>query len=390
MPPLPKPRDGKRLKVKGRPLEFSFWPMERTTRRYGLGTRVFATDPWTVIRRSTERRCLAGTKDAAFALLEQAEDFYRAAQSGVKAAKPLLMYYCMMNLGKAFVLCCRQRNEVNNAVHGLSDKLDPPPNNVELVNAWLNAQRTPAAAPIPTGNQKIKVFDELLVAISGTHIAGNSSRYDLMSLLPQIVPGHRLWVEGRASSEKERFVSIEQLEFVQDVAQKRIWLRLFIIADDLKRIDLGHGEFLTRSRIANDFHEVNLPRIVGDRLLLCFEQINTVTYSHRPSDKVPSLVATVRHQLWRTVLNTPPYRKYYCYPAPPAEHGQVLPQILAIYAITFYLGSIVRYRPHHFDRILQGSYGPFIEAFLNDQPTQFIYLMASEFAEKEVTKAAIV
>ena len=115
-----------------------------------------------------------------------------------------------------------------------------------------------------------------------------------------------------------------------------------------------------------------------------------MAYNHRPSDEVPSLVATVRHRLWRTVLNAPPYRKYYCYPAPAAEHGQVLPQILAIYAITFYLGSIVRYRPHHFDKILQGSYGPFIEAFLNDQPTQFIYLMASEFAEKEVTRAAIV
>jgi hypothetical protein len=45
---------------------------------------------------------------------------------------------------------------------------------------------------------------------------------------------------------------------------------------------------------------------------------------------------------------------------------------------------------HHFDRILGDLYGPFVEAFLNDQPAQFTYLMASEFAEKEVTKAAIV
>ena len=188
--------------------------MERTTRRYGLGTRVFATDPWTVIRRSTERRCLAATKDAAFALLKQAEDFYQAAQSGVKAAKPLLMYYCMMNLAKAFVLCCRQREDVNNAMHGLSERLDPPPNNVELVNAWLNGERTVAPGPVPPGNQKIKVFDELLFAISGAHILGNPFRLDLLSLLPQVVPGHRLWVEGRGGAESERFVSVEQIEFV--------------------------------------------------------------------------------------------------------------------------------------------------------------------------------
>jgi hypothetical protein len=91
MPILPQPRPGEILRVKDRPLEFSFWPVERTTRRYGLGTRVFATDPWTVIRRSAEKRCLASTRDAAYALIEQAEDLYRAAESGVKAAKPLLL-----------------------------------------------------------------------------------------------------------------------------------------------------------------------------------------------------------------------------------------------------------------------------------------------------------
>lgn len=41
---LPQPRTGERLSIKDRPLEFSFWPVEKTTRRYGLGTRVFATD----------------------------------------------------------------------------------------------------------------------------------------------------------------------------------------------------------------------------------------------------------------------------------------------------------------------------------------------------------
>jgi hypothetical protein len=364
--------------------------MERTTRRYGLGTRVFATDPWTVIRRSTERRCTAATKSASFALLEQSEDFYRAAQSGVKAAKPLLMYYCMMNLAKAFVLCTRQRAEVNNAMHGLSEKLDPAPNDRELVNAWLEAHRTPAAGPAPPAGQKINVFDELLFAVSGAHIPANSYRYDLLLLLPQIVPGHRLWVEGKGGGEDERFVSIEFIDFMQDAAAKQIWLRIYVFADDLKRINIGLADFLSRSRVNSDFHAVAVTRAVGNRDLLCLEQVNTVAYNHRPSDVVPALVAAVRHRLWRTVLSSPPYRKYYLYPAPAAEHARVVPQILSIYALTYYLGSIVRYRPHHFDRILEGPFGPFIEAFLNDQPTQFLYLMASEFAEKEVTKAAIV
>lgn len=387
MPPLPQSRNGQVLNIKDRPLEFSFWPMERTTRRYGLGTRVFASDPWTVIRRSADRRCLAATKNAAFALLEQAEDFFRAADSGVKAAKPLLLYYCFMNLAKAFVLACRQRQDVNNAQHGLKDRLDPPPNDQELVNAWLRADRTRPIHAAPAG-QAIQVFDELLYAVSGTQIAANQFRFDLLRLLPQVVPGHRLWAEG--NGETERFVSVEQLEVWQDRVAREIWLRLYVFADDLRRINIGHQDFLTRSQVNTLFREVTTDREITGRPLLCFEQLNTVSYNDRPSDNVPDLVATVRHRLWRTVLSTPPYRKYYLYPAPAPEHPQVLPQILSIYAIMFYLGSIVRYRPHHFDRILGGAFGPFVEAFLNDQPRQLLYLMASEFAEKEVTKAAIV
>jgi hypothetical protein len=63
---------------------------------------------------------------------------------------------------------------------------------------------------------------------------------------------------------------------------------------------------------------------------------------------------------------------------------------MSIYAITFYLGSITRYRPHHFDTIVQGSLGHVIEEFVSGQPLQFIYLIASEFAEQEVTKPSIV
>ncbi len=390
MPPLPQPHSGQPLLIKNRPLEFSFWPMERTTRRFGLGTRVFATDPWTVIRRSAERRCLAAARPAAFALLEQAEDYFRAADSGVKAAKPLLLYYCFMNLAKAFILTARQRDAVNNAQHGLAEKLDAAPNDQELINAWLQSHRTLSFGTVPGPNQTINIFDELLHALSGTQIPAAHFRFDLMKLLPQVIAGHRLWVEADGDRNAERFVSVEKVELWQNQAAKTIWLRMYLFKDDLRRLNVGHQEILDRAQLAGSFREVRCSDTRDGRSLLCFEQIAAMNYGHRPSDEVPTVVEAVKHRLWRTVLITPPYRKYYLYAAPQTEHAQVLPQILSIYGITYYLGSIVRYRPHHFDRILAAHYGPFIEAFLNDQPSQFLYLMASEFAEKEVTRAAIV
>ena len=103
-----------------------------------------------------------------------------------------------------------------------------------------------------------------------------------------------------------------------------------------------------------------------------------------------NLVKSVRDYLWVTVASVPPYRRYYLYLAPTADHAQLLPQLLSIYAVTFYLGSITRYRPHHFDKIVDSPMGPRIEEFISGQPLQFIYLMASEFAEQDVTKPSIV
>ena len=87
------------------------------------------------------------SKPAAFAFLEQAQDFFTAAESGVAAAKPLLLYYSFMNLVKAFVLTNGQRTSINRAAHGLKERLDPAPNDKELINAWLEAKRT-----VPAGS----------------------------------------------------------------------------------------------------------------------------------------------------------------------------------------------------------------------------------------------
>ena len=50
MPQLPDPTSGTRVSILERPLRFSFWPMHKGSRRYGLQSNLFAVDPWTIIR----------------------------------------------------------------------------------------------------------------------------------------------------------------------------------------------------------------------------------------------------------------------------------------------------------------------------------------------------
>jgi hypothetical protein len=344
---------------------------------------VFATNPWPLINRSIRSRCAGPSRSEALAFAEQAEDYFRAAHSvGTAAAKPVQLYYSFMNLVKAFVLTSGQQQSLDklyipqNVRHGLSENIGGQRR--ELVDAYVDA--------FPTSAATINLFDEFHTCIIRQPLR-QTLKLPIMHLLPQVLPGHRVWASVARS--RERFISLESLRFYQDEPNQAIWFRMYVYADDLGRLDVTHQQFLREVGLEGDWHEVVCDETREDRRLLCFEQNSTIRYGHLPSDVVQDLIRTVETKLWATVLLQPPYRKYYVYLAPDAERQFVLPQLLSVYAIMYYLGSITRYRPQHFDRIVDSEYGVFIEEFLSNQPTQFVYLLLSRFAEREVTKAAI-
>jgi hypothetical protein len=79
------------LKVKARPIPFSIYPVKRTTRRFGLQSKIFATSPWGVIKQVIEDSLGASARDEARAFLEQAQNFYEIASSShLSPTKPLL------------------------------------------------------------------------------------------------------------------------------------------------------------------------------------------------------------------------------------------------------------------------------------------------------------
>jgi hypothetical protein len=378
MPPPPAPRAGIPLEIRGHRLPFSFWPVTRTTRRFGLQSTLFATNPWAVITQSVKSRCPAPARPAALAFLSQATDFYAAATSaGVVAAKPLLLYYCFMNVSKAYILTQGLRPNLDTVQHGLSEQMGA--GGQQLLDAFLRA--------FPSNPPHLNLFDDFLKVIRGTALPGPVD-YQLIRLMPQIVFGHGLW--ANAADVQERFVGLEDVAFFHDDAAKSIWLRIYVFAHTLTRLGVSHQQFLDDTDLAAEWREVDCDDTVQGHRLLCFEQRNVVTYTGRPADAIMSLVNPLRSNLWSIVRTTKPYRHYYTYMAPAAERPFVLPQLASIYALAYYLGSITRYRPHHFATIMNGDYEAFIDGFVNDQSGQFLYLLASEFAQQELLKAATV
>jgi hypothetical protein len=285
-----------------------------------------------------------------------------------------------MNLVKAFCLTYGTRDTFDQAQHGLSSKLRT--GGKELADAYLEAYPTPNRENEPNN------FAEFMAVLSRENLPARQE-YDIKYLLPQIVPGHRLW--AKAEKKLERFIAIHDINYWQDGNNQNIWLCLYFIGDDLYRLGVTHQRLVTESGLAElGFREVSSSDQYENRDLICLEQITPLAYDNSyPADHLLNLSGTVRHALWTTVLSTPPYRRYYVYLCPGAERPYKLPQLLSIYAIAYYLGSITRYRPHQYDNLEFSPYGPRIQDFVTGQPVQFLYLMASEFIRQDVTKPAI-
>jgi len=348
MPRLQDPKPGKVLKVRQGTINFTLWPMKKSTRRYGLQSRLFVTNPWTIIKHSIDTKCPSWAKPQAIGFFNQAKDYFVSANTaGIEVAKPVLFYYSFLNLAKAFVLTKKQRHTYDgDAYHGLKERLRP--NGIEFIDAYLEA--------IPS-NKNINVFDDFLKTIKQPGLT-DVVQYDLKCILPQILQGHRLWCA--VNNGTERFIPIQRIEIRQNSSNKTIWLALYVFEDDLARYNISRRNLLEGSMLNRDFHEVKHDENRDGRRLLKFEQINTISYTHRASDKVKELISSINCRVWVNNYDVPPYKTYYLYCCPHIEQPYVLPQLHSIYAIFYYFGSVTRYRPHKFNEFLSKEYGALI------------------------------
>lgn len=380
---LPAVRVGERLRVNNKLIPYSFWPTKVGQKgNASLQTLLFSLDPWAIIDQAIKTSCPSTAKAEALACITQARDFYEGAIDTQRiAARPLALYYCFMNLVKAFCLTRATKPTFDKAQHGLAEKLRAPSNR-ELTDAFLGA------FPSPNANGVLQNFAEFMFALTGTALPAQQD-YDVPILLPQILPGHRLW--SYAANKKERFVAIHDIRPFLDKATRELWLNLYFVSDDLSRIGVSGSNFLAESCLSPSFVQVACSETDSSgRKLICFQQVAPIVCATtKYANYLQQLFDIIRPILWVTVATVPPYRRHYVYLRPPAEAPQVLPQLLSIYMLAYYFGSITRYRPHHFPSITDSAFGPRVQDFITGQPQQFLYLLASEFAKREIAKPSI-
>lgn len=365
-------RTGEILHSKNRELPFSFFPVGKGNRRFGIFDVQFARNPWAVMQGAVNR-AIASDEDRREALgyLGQAQDFYETAQ-GRMAAHPLLHYYAILNVGKTLLKVRSFEPSLETAHHGLTER---SAGTAELENVRIGVRGKSVDSP--------RIFGEVLEALEYPTPSPGTD-WTAAELMGQIVVGHRLWRE--ASGGDERFVSIDDIRFMCDKNAKLIWVRFYIDKHTLSRHGIAHKSLLKEGGLDSQFVKVNDPKRAND--YICFDQATPVSYGHRPTESVMDLVSVMRPLVWRIVSSVPggSYRRNYLYLAP--EGSPRVPQLGSMWALLFYLGSVVRYRPHRFEDLVNGPYGPFIDEFISAQVEQMLFLLASEMCRREIARPA--
>ena len=113
--------------------------------------------------------------------------------------------------------------------------------------------------------------------------------------------------------------------------------------------------------------------------LIALRAIRSLLAASSDADGLPKLRTTI--QPWiRTLVLPRGYLRYVMF-----ERENVLPQPAVLYAIMFYLGSIVRYRPYDFDKLVQKKHRWVIDEFLQIAPKQYVILMINELTQSEIS-----
>lgn len=338
---------------------------------YEVQHRFFVNEPWELIAEATHRAVPEGRiRDIAHSFRRQAEDYFQAATVAAElAVRPVLLYYAFLNLAKVFAISRGNAALAERASHGIAIETRP--------------RAIPGSSIKFDDRHKPAVFYELMQLFGGNSQI-TSAPLKLGNLLPQILPGHRLWCY--ATRKRERFVSIETFELMHLQAQKAVWLNIYVRKSDLERLGIAGETALREANLKGVFHLALSP--LPD--FICFQQHMPTFYTAEPGEGLVKIIEETRNSLWETVKVASPYRKPYIYCCPTAEHLCRLPQLLSIYLLMFFLSSVTRYSPGYFEELLESKYGPFFDTFISESPLQFLYLMASELLGREVSKPAII
>jgi hypothetical protein len=363
------------------------YPPERTaTRTYAFYEYSQATDPmvlrsmedeiWAALRFTAIRDVCFGQLllrhparahstllrlvDKITSCISQAEEYYWLASKASSRTAPLLFYYSMLNLSKAFIFLAtptRLRTS-NDFLHGLTDPTRlKEPARFRLRNETIET--------------RAGIFSSLHFALTGAELKPRTS-WKIGDLLQ-----YCSWVSSEMNDlgVATRLIAT-RLSICLDDPLGDVWLRCAV-----PRFELGivRGRQATFERQAPEFMRLFHRIKSSDAALLRYES-NSLAYVG--PEEYATAIATLQSAVSRLRLYWMPERENntpddVAYNLLALDCGGLapLPEPCVILGMMFYLGSIVRYQPHIYEHLLGSQDAWLLESFVRQCPIVFAQVM---------------
>lgn len=366
MPRYPQAREGEIIRHKQVPLNFTlFFSGE-------MQGRIMASDIWGLLNLEAQNKFKGkknrGKKEECLSYLKQAEELFKAFSSTDPRTSPLLLYYSFMNFVKFYILMKDDQVELTPSYHGveihpdcrLERKFYTTKEKLRIQNKRKNS---------------ISILDEFYHKQCGENFNGGEE-FCVRDLLYRIPSIHR--TVCHSLKRREIFYVIDDGMFVKDSDKREVWADIFIPKSSFSE---GREKERLKERVyfKNIFHEVETDKKHGH--CYCFET-NPYSYSGGSIAKTISDITKDMAKAGIMIIITKYGNSYYVI----NDSWNIrLTQPIIAYLVTFYLGSIVRYRPYMLEDIFsKEKYGWIIKEFLRTQPNQFYYILASEILGREI------
>jgi hypothetical protein len=324
--------------------------------------RVITANPWAFMEHTVVRQLPRAREPVALAYIAQARDFYEAAQTPRLGSKPLLYYYAFLNLSKA-ALVTRNVALPAAAKHGISD-----PRANARTRLRLEGQRI--EMPDVAGNHSL-IFPEFVKLLGGDASARRTFR--VIDLLGQVPVIHRTYTQVSGAS--PTFLPLKAINVLK--SDTSVWARL-----TLDRNDRDVKQVLPVIRSRRAFQETFKQVGSESEKELWFETQPEVGHARAIDPAIAKVAERVRTIGTASILTRYGYRHYLSCVEPRLR----LPDLAVAYAVAFYFGSVVRYKPDAFKKIVGGGYSWLVQEFFASAPSQFLYGLASFLAGVDVIR----
>ena len=354
-------RIGEKVVVRSVSVPFTFWP-EAYVERGSLVT----SDPWSCLQSYVHQQVQNNTKkNLAITFLEQSQDFHHAAKSAPRlGSKPLLHYYSFLNLVKAF-LTVRSNLDLKRSMHGIKE-VD------ENIRKYLTI--TSQLVKInDSGTGRTQIYREFMKECSFS-VPVKPTPTKVVDLLEQIVGIHR--ITSHTLKKSKQFFFVKEISFEYDPNTKEAWIAFYI---DRRQITTDTAASDIRKHMTS-FEEVESPRRDCRRY-----ESTSMKYRKSPIQVLRGLVLSTWEDIW-SELHPGEYKFWIS----SINKEKRRAQLASGYQAMFYFGSISRYRPDDFYKLVEGKHGWMIQEFINTQPLQFIYFLGSSIVEAEMVVPVLV